>query len=73
MTELPFDSTTALQAVAYLLERHGGEMSRQRLLNLLYIAEREMLAERGFPIFGGRYLATEDGPIPLDVLLCLPE
>jgi hypothetical protein len=73
MTELPFESERALQAAAYLLEKNGGEMSLQRLLSLLYIAEREMLAEHGEPLFGGRYVATEDGPIPLDVLLNLPD
>ena len=39
-----------------------------RLLKLMYIAERELLAQMGTPVTGGIYKATEQGPILSQVL-----
>jgi uncharacterized phage-associated protein len=40
-------------------------MSRLRLLKLLYVADRESLAERGRPITGGDHpVAMDNGPVP---------
>ncbi len=44
--ELRFDFDKSLQAVAYLLYLEEGRMPYIRLLRLLYIAERELLAHR---------------------------
>ena len=38
-------------------------MNYMRLLKILYIAERECLAESGKPLAGGRILAMERGPV----------
>ena len=38
-------------------------MSHSRLLILLYVADRECLRETGRPIVGGRYVATDRGPL----------
>ena len=40
----------------------GLRMSRNRLLLLLYMADRESLGEVGGPIVGGPLIATRSGP-----------
>jgi uncharacterized phage-associated protein len=57
-----------IQAVAILVQLEGGRIDRLRLLTLLYLADREMLAERGTPIVGGRVAALESGPAHSAVL-----
>ena len=44
-----FDFRRALQAGAYLLRLDGKRMGYLRLLKLMYVAEREWLAETGEP------------------------
>jgi uncharacterized phage-associated protein len=59
-----FDRT--LQAAAYLLKlanRQGQEMTYIHLLKLLYIADRQYLAERGYPLTGDKPVAMQYGPI----------
>jgi uncharacterized phage-associated protein len=56
-----FDRT--LQASAYLLHLRKGRMSQLRLLKLLYIADREWLAESGYPITGDHARALKNGPV----------
>jgi uncharacterized phage-associated protein len=53
----------ALQASAYLLRLHCKKMSYLRLLKLLYIADREWLAETGESITGDRACAMKNGPV----------
>lgn len=63
-----FDSEKALQAVAFLLRHERGHrMNYMRLLKLLYLADRESLAESGKPIAGGRVVAMQRGPVLEDV------
>ena len=49
-----FDYDKALQAAGVLLSLDGDRMERIRLLKLLYIADRELLAETGRTITGDR-------------------
>jgi uncharacterized phage-associated protein len=59
-----FDFAKALQAVGVLLEYEKcRRMSYMRLLKLLYVADRESLAETGRPITGDRALAMQRGPV----------
>lgn len=59
-----FDFQQAVQAIAYLLRNEPGhQMNYMRLLKLLYIAERETLAEAGVPLTGSRAVAMERGPV----------
>jgi uncharacterized phage-associated protein len=58
-----FDFEKSLQAAGFLLELHGDRMEYVRLLKLLYIADREMLAEAGAPITGDRAVAMNHGPV----------
>lgn len=61
---MPFDVYKLAQASAVLLRaepRH--EMSYLRLLKLLYIADRESIAETGDAITGDRVVAMDQGPV----------
>jgi uncharacterized phage-associated protein len=54
----------ALQAASVLLEyEKSRRMSSMRLLKLLYVAEREALAETGCPITGDQAVAMKRGPV----------
>jgi uncharacterized phage-associated protein len=61
--ELRFDFEKSLQAAAYLLHLEEGRMPYLRLLKLMYIAERELLAQTASPLTGDSYRALEDGPV----------
>ena len=63
----PFIFARTLQASACLLRLDGKRMGYLRLLKLLYIADREWLAETGESITGDRASAMKYGPILLNV------
>ncbi len=58
-----FDSKKTTQAAAFLLMLGGGVMSRMRLLKLLYIVDRELLASKGRTLTGDRATAMNQGPV----------
>ncbi len=61
--EFRFDFDRSLEASAYLLKLGGGSMEYIRLIKLLYIAERELLAEEASPLTGDIYKAMKNGPV----------
>jgi uncharacterized phage-associated protein len=66
--ELRFDFQKSLQAAAYLLHLEEGRMPYLRLLKLMYIAERELLAQTAMPLTGDICKAMEHGPVLSHVL-----
>ena len=58
-----FHFEKTLQASAVLLGLDGGRMDRIRLLKLLYIVDRELLAEIGRPLTGDMAIAMKHGPV----------
>jgi len=60
---LRFNFERTLQASAYLLRLDGKRMGYLRLLKLLYIADREWLADTGESITGDRVHAMKYGPV----------
>jgi uncharacterized phage-associated protein len=59
-----FHLNRALQAASVLLEyEKSRRMSTMRLLKLLYVADRESLAEMGRPITGDHAVAMKRGPV----------
>ena len=65
-TELQFNFNfdRTLQAAAYLLKlADKREMTYIHLLKLLYIADRQYLAERGYPLTGDKVVAMKLGPV----------
>ena len=63
MMHYRFNFDKSLQASGVLLGFAGDRMEYMRLLKLLYIADREMLAETGRPITGDRAVAMKHGPV----------
>jgi len=62
-----FHFEKAMQAAGVLLSLDGDRMESIRLLKLLYVADREMLAEIGSPITGDRAVAMKHGPVLVQV------
>jgi len=60
---ITFDALKTVQAAAVLLKEEGGKMSRLRLLKLLYIADRQSIAETLRPISGDDVVAMDHGPV----------
>jgi uncharacterized phage-associated protein len=58
-----FNFEKTLQAAAVLLGLDGNRMDRIRLLKLLYIADRELLAQCGRTLTGDRAVALKNGPV----------
>jgi hypothetical protein len=59
-----YSTTKAIHAAAVILHDHGGQVSRLRLLKLLYIANRESLRETLRSITQDRIIAMNHGPVP---------
>lgn len=66
MLRFRFSLEKKIQAAAVVL-RGRGHMDRMRLLKILYMADREALAERGVPVVGGRAVAMDHGPLHSDI------
>lgn len=62
-----FDAKKATQIAAVLLRFEDRKMEHLRLLKLLYIADRESLAETGRPMSLSRATAMDHGPLSSDV------
>lgn len=62
-----FDAKKATQIAAVLLRFEEGKMEHLRMLKLLYIADRESLAETGRPISLSHATAMDHGPLSSDV------
>lgn len=58
-----FDFKRTLASVAYLLKKEDGKMSYQKLLSLLYVAERDFLLEKGYSLTGDTITINSNGPI----------
>lgn len=57
------DQAKLHQAVEYLLEKHGGRLNYTKLIELLYLADREMINQTGYPITGDSYCLVKNGPV----------
>lgn len=64
MLQFTFNFPKAFQATAVVLREHRGTAHFIRLLKLLYIADRELLAGTGRPLTGDEALALAKGPAP---------
>ncbi|WP_088255859.1 Panacea domain-containing protein [Fimbriiglobus ruber] len=63
MLNYKFNFQKTLQASAVILGDHHGRMEYIRLLKLLYIADRELLAETGRTLTGDHAVAMKRGPV----------
>ena len=58
-----FDFEKTLQASALILHLHDRKVGIMRLLKILYIADRELLAETGSTLTGDHAYAMKKGPV----------
>ena len=64
----PYNDKRATQAILWLLNKHGGEIDKLKLVKLLYYADKEHLLRYGRPIVGGQYYAMPHGPVSSPLL-----
>ncbi|SFP31683.1 Panacea domain-containing protein [Tranquillimonas alkanivorans] len=61
---MKFNARKAAQTIAYLCLKHGGRpLNVLKVVKLLYIADRESVRQRGFPIQQDRYVSMPHGPV----------
>lgn len=70
MLTFKFNFPKTFQAAATVLREHHGRMEFVRLLKLLYIADRELLAKTGRTLTGDQPVALPRGPV-LDTVYAL--
>lgn len=58
-----FSERKVAQMAAFFLDKRGGRMSHLKLMKLLYLADRESLAQFGAPISGDSPVAMPHGPV----------
>ncbi len=58
-----FSERKVAQMAAFFLDKRGGCMSHLKLMKLLYLADRESLAQFGAPISGDSPVAMPHGPV----------
>jgi uncharacterized phage-associated protein len=63
MLKYKFNFDKTVQACGVVLRSHGKRMDYLRLLKLLYIADRELIAATGNPLTGDRVVAMKHGPV----------
>lgn len=60
---MTFNQIKVAQAAAWFLHQSGGSMTILKLMKLLYLADRQALADLGFPISGDRMVSMPHGPV----------
>lgn len=60
---MKFNERKVAQMAAYLLQLRGGQMSKLKLMKLLYLAERESLRLYGVPMTGDKLVSMDHGPV----------
>lgn len=62
-----FDIEKTIAAVAFLLEKEGGELDMFLALKMLYLADKQALIRWGKPITGDSFVALPKGPVLREV------
>lgn len=57
-----------LKSVGFEGVPKSGKVDIQRIWKACYLADKRILNERGLPMFGGNYTATESGPVHVEIL-----
>jgi hypothetical protein len=58
-----FDIQKTLAAVAYLIQKEGGEVNFFLALKMLYVADKDALIQWGKPITGDDLVSMDKGPV----------
>ena len=73
MIEFLFQESKAIEAMAYLLSLNGNKMNYMTAIKLLYLADREMLANGHISITTDSYAAGTGGPVLQNILARIKE
>ncbi|MBI4949256.1 MAG: SocA family protein [Deltaproteobacteria bacterium] len=68
MLKFKFNEKKATEVATILLEKNGGKMNYMKLIKLMYLIDREALAEWERPLTGDSYFSLPHGPILSNVL-----
>ena len=66
MISFEFNTEKTLNVILYIVERLQ-RRDLHKVFKILYFADREYLANYGYPITGDRYVAMQAGPVPSKV------
>ena len=58
-----FNEQKAAQIAAWFLAQAGGTMPHLKLMKLMYLADRDAMAEYGFPMTGDHFVSMPHGPV----------
>lgn len=58
-----FNEPKVAQMAAYLISKDGERMPHLKLMKLLYLADREAMAQYGAPLSGDRLVSMPHGPV----------
>jgi uncharacterized phage-associated protein len=58
-----FSARKVGQMAAYFARRQGGQINILKLMKLLYLADRESMAQHGSPISFDKFVAMDHGPV----------
>jgi len=64
----PFAAEKVTEVAAEFLRLAGGEIYILTLVKLVYLLDRESIAQRGVAVVGGSYLSMASGPVTSEVL-----
>ena len=73
MIEFLFQEPKAIEAMSYLLSLNGGHMNYMVAIKMLYLADREMLANGHVSITTDSYSAGTGGPVLRNILTRIKE
>lgn len=63
-----FNEEKVAQIAAYFLQKRGGQMSYLKLMKLMYLADRESMAQFEEPMSDDAWFAMDKGPVLSNVL-----
>lgn len=63
MIKYIYDHHKAIEAAVWTLSHQNAPVTSLKLIELLYLAERESLCHNGFPLMGDLIVSTDQGPI----------
>ncbi len=58
-----FNAKKAAQVAHFFCRKEGGEIDVLKLVKLIYLADRQHMAQHGFPIINDRFVSMPHGPV----------
>ena len=64
MNRFKFDSEKAIEAIKLILANIDGAADFHKIFKILYFTDMAHVAKYGRPVFGDKYIAMRNGPVP---------